>query len=53
MADLAVSLSGHFRVLYKGELVTGLDGTRLQSFFAYLLLHRNSPIFRQYLAFLF
>lgn len=53
MADLAVSLLGHFRVVYKGELVTGLDSARLQSLFAYLLLHRNSPISRQYLALLF
>ena len=51
MPDLAVALLGQFRLTNRGELVTGLEGARLQSFFAYLLLHRTAPILRQHLAF--
>ena len=51
MPDLAVALLGQFRLTNRGEFVTGLEGARLQSFFAYLLLHRTAPIPRQHLAF--
>jgi DNA-binding SARP family transcriptional activator/tetratricopeptide (TPR) repeat protein len=51
MSDLAVALLGQFRLTNRGELVTGLEGARLQSFFAYLLLHRTAPTLRQQLAF--
>jgi DNA-binding SARP family transcriptional activator len=51
MADLNVALLGQFRLTNRGERVTGLEGARLQSFFAYLLLHRSAPTLRQHLAF--
>ncbi len=51
MADLNVALLGQFRLTNRGELVTGLEGARLQSIFAYLLLHRTAPTLRQHLAF--
>jgi len=44
---------GNFHLVYDGKPVPGLDSPRLQSFLAYLLLHRDSPIPRQQLSFLF
>ena len=51
MPDLAVALLGQFRLTNRDEVVAGLEGARLQSFFAYLLLHRTAPTLRQHLAF--
>lgn len=50
---LRAHLLGSFRLLYRDEAVQGFDQTRLQELLAYLILHRNSPVSRQQLAFLF
>ena len=50
---LRVHLLGSFRLLHRDEAVTGFDQARLQELLAYLLLHRNVPVPRQQLAFLF
>ena len=50
---LRVHLLGSFRLLHRDEVVTGFDQARLQELLAYLLLHRNVPVPRQQLAFLF
>jgi DNA-binding SARP family transcriptional activator len=50
---LHVHLLGSFRLLYRDEVVKGFDQARLQELLAYLLLHRNVPVPRQQLAFLF
>ena len=50
---LRVHLLGSFRLLHCDEAVTGFDQARLQELLAYLLLHRNVPVPRQQLAFLF
>lgn len=53
MADLEIRLLGKFALFYKGAPVNGISGARVQCLFAYLLLHRDAPIARQHLAFLF
>jgi DNA-binding SARP family transcriptional activator len=50
---LRVHLLGSFRLLHCDAAVTGFDQARLQELLAYLLLHRNVPVPRQQLAFLF
>src|SRR5205823_4507863 len=50
---LRVRLLGAFSVILDGAPVDGLDSARLQSLFAYLVLHRDTPHLRQRLAFLF
>ena len=53
MATLEIRLLGEFGILYQGAPVGGLGATRAQCLLAYLLLHRDAPISRQHLAFLF
>jgi predicted ATPase len=48
-----VRLLGAFSVALGGAPVDGLDSPRLQSLFAYLVLHRGASHLRQQLAFLF
>ena len=50
---LTVHLLGGFRITTGHEGVIGLNHARLQELLAYLLLHRERPIARQHLAFLF
>jgi predicted ATPase len=50
---LRVRLLGAFSASLDGEPVEGLESARLQSLFAYLVLHRDTPHLRQQLAFLF
>jgi DNA-binding SARP family transcriptional activator/Flp pilus assembly protein TadD len=51
--SLQVQLLGNFHLVYDDQPVLGLDTPRKQSFFAYLLLNRDSPQSRQQLAFTF
>lgn len=51
--SLRIHLLGSFRLLHGDRPVAGFDQGRLQELLAYLLLHRNSPVSRQHLAFLF
>lgn len=53
MATLDVRLLGEFAVFYNGAPVNAIRSQRLQCLLAYLLLHREAPIARQRLAFLF
>ncbi len=50
---LHLRLLGDFSLVYAGQHVTSLNTLRLQSLLAYLVLHRDIPQQRQYLAFLF
>lgn len=50
---LHIDLLGGFRVTYGAEHLTSLDGPRLRSLLAYLLLKRTVPTPRHRLAFLF
>lgn len=50
--SLHIELFGHFRLRYKGELITAIDSVRLQSFLVYLLLHHGIPQNRQYVSFI-
>src|SRR5215212_6040194 len=50
---LSIYLLGNFRVYYQGRAINAINTTRLQSLLAYLVLHRNTPLSRQHLAFLF
>jgi DNA-binding SARP family transcriptional activator len=52
-AGLHVHLLGTFRLLDGEAPVKGFDQARLQELLAYLLLHRERPVPRQQLAFLF
>ena len=51
--NLHIQLLGDFRLLHDGVLVNTIDTPRSQSFLAYLLLHREAPLSRSRLAFLF
>src|SRR5438105_470348 len=53
MPTLHIRLLGDFSLIYNDRQVTSLNTTRLQSLFAYLVLHRDVPQQRQHLAFLF
>ena len=48
-----IKLLGGFHLHYQGEVVDTINTTRLQSLLAYLVLHKNEPVSRQHLAFLF
>ncbi|MBN1660237.1 MAG: tetratricopeptide repeat protein [Anaerolineae bacterium] len=50
---LHIHLLDHFRLLHDDVPLTGVDTPRLQSFLAYLLLHRAAPQARSHLSFLF
>jgi DNA-binding SARP family transcriptional activator/predicted ATPase len=50
---LHIQLFGTFRALYGDHLLETLSSPRLQSFLAYLLLHRGTPQPRQYVSFLY
>jgi DNA-binding SARP family transcriptional activator len=50
---LHIHLLGDFRLVYDSTPVTSVNTARLQSLLAYLVLHRNAPQARHYLAFLF
>ncbi|HLL78798.1 MAG TPA: AAA family ATPase, partial [Ktedonobacteraceae bacterium] len=50
---LHIRLLGDFSLVYADRQVTSLNTTRLQSLLAYLVLHRDVPQQRHYLAFLF
>ena len=52
-ATLEIRLLGDFVLLQDGRTVSGLDTSRLQALLAYLLLHRDAPQLRHYLAFVF
>jgi DNA-binding SARP family transcriptional activator len=53
MTRLDIRLLGEFAVFNDGAPLTTINSQRLQCLFAYLLLHRDAPIARQRLAFLF
>lgn len=53
MHTLHICLLGDFRLLYGNDPLTTVNTPRLQTLFAYLLLHRQAPQARQYLAFQF
>ncbi len=53
MQRLQVTLLGEFQLTFDGAAILAANQPRLQSLLAYLLLHRNAPQPRQYLAFLF
>ena len=53
MASLRIQLLGQFSVTDATEAVASVNHARLQELLAYLLLHRNAPVSRQQLAFLF
>ena len=53
MPNLHLRLLGDFRLIYADRQVSSLNTIRLQSLLAYLVLHRDVPQQRQYLAFLF
>ncbi|MDX1414998.1 MAG: BTAD domain-containing putative transcriptional regulator [Candidatus Promineifilaceae bacterium] len=50
-AQLKVSLLGGFSLVYQGQPIPGLHGDRPISLLAYLLLHRQTAVSRQQLAF--
>lgn len=50
---LHIYLLGDFRLVYDSAPVTSVNTARLQSLLAYLVLHRDAPQPRHYLAFLF
>ncbi len=50
MSTLDVSLLGRFRAERQGEIVAGLDATRVQAVFSYLLLHRGRSHSREAIA---
>lgn len=53
LSTLDVHLLGDFRLTYGGEPVRSIDTARLQSLFAYLVLHSGAPQSRQHLSFRF
>lgn len=52
-ASLHIHLLGPFRLLWDDQPVPGFGQPRLQHLLAYLVLHRDTPISRQQLAFCF
>jgi DNA-binding SARP family transcriptional activator len=50
---LSACLLGQWQIITGGEMVAGATHPRLQELLAYLLLHRDRPLSRQQLAFLF
>jgi DNA-binding SARP family transcriptional activator len=53
VATLYIRLLGEFAAFYDGAPLTTVNSQRLQGLLAYLLLHRDAPLTRQRLAFLF
>ena len=53
MKVLRVRLLGEFSLIYGDQPVMTVNTARLQSLLAYLILHRDAPQSRRYLAFLF
>lgn len=53
MQQLHIRLLGEFSLVYGDQPVTEINSARLQSLFAYLLLHSDAPQPRHHLAFLF
>jgi DNA-binding SARP family transcriptional activator/predicted ATPase len=53
MPLLHIQLLGDFRLTVDGVLLTTVVQARMQSLLAYLLLHRETPVLRQRIAFLF
>ena len=54
MASLRIQLLGQFTVTSEADgFVVSVNHARLQELLAYLLLHRNAPVSRQQLAFIF
>ncbi len=51
--SLHIELLGSFRVRYGDQPIDSLPSARMQSLMAYLLLHRESPVSRQQLAYVF
>ena len=50
---LRIQLLGSFEITHDGEPVPGLMKSRMQALLAYLLLHRQTPQSREYLAYTF
>jgi DNA-binding SARP family transcriptional activator len=50
---LNIRLFGHFELVYDGVPITNVKSAPVQSLLAYLLLHRDTPLARQHLAYLF
>ena len=50
---LNIRLLGDFSLTYADQPVGAISTPRLQSLLAYLVLHRDAPLLRQQLAFLF
>lgn len=50
---LSIRLLGSFRLDYQEQALNTINTERLQSLLAYLLIHRDAPVPRQHLAFLF
>ncbi|GIV95847.1 MAG: hypothetical protein KatS3mg057_0504 [Herpetosiphonaceae bacterium] len=48
-----VQLFGTLRLDYAGQIITGLNTSRLQALLAYLVLHADAPLPRKHLAYLF
>src|SRR6266511_6114052 len=51
MPKLHIHLLGDFRLVYADAPVSHINSPRLQALLAYLVLHRDAPQPRQYLAF--
>lgn len=48
---LVIKLFGGFYISFDGKPATSMNSMRLQTLLAYLILHRDSPVSRQYLSF--
>jgi len=53
MRIFQIQLLGDFRLVQSDEPVTSVNTPRLQALLAYLALHKDAPVLRQYLAFQF
>jgi DNA-binding SARP family transcriptional activator len=53
MPTLEIRLLGEFAAFYGGAPLTAINSHRLQGLLAYLLLHRDAPLARQRMAFMF
>lgn len=51
--SLTIRLLGSFQMAWGGKPVSGMNQARLQEFLSYLVLHRDRPVTRQSIAFLF
>ena len=50
---LKIQLLGNFHLTFNDLPIPGVESPRLQSFLAYLLIHQNTPLQRQQIAYLF